>query len=185
MSSEAQARRAAADRMREVARSAGVTSGPAIQRELEKRLTEMFAAGGVSEARTALEIVYMLPDSFREEYMKLFHRSLGMADGQTGVRGKAQESTAALGRAPGKTPGGGGKKFKTYWVVRDESALDLKGSIDKRLRALARDIRTELEAGDAEARGATTRPRCPRCSGIVALGWKFCASCGQFLREVD
>lgn len=158
----------------------------------EQKFIDMMAAAGVHTDRMALEVMYWLPDSFLDLYQELYMRGLRGTDGGTGDRGKAADETGALGKAPRKTTGSGGKKFKKYWVVADEQALDLKSKIDKRLRALTRDVRDQLveldfhrARGDKESAQAVVgvnRKRkirtCADCGIIVALLWNYCPKCG-------
>lgn len=136
-------------------------------------------SAGVNVNRVSLEVLYMMPADFVRLYIEMFTRALGSADGGTAARGKAAENTGALGKAKRKTAGGQGKKYKEHWVVQDEKALDLKTRVDKRLRALGRDIRKGLAGEISEAE----RARCVCCSSYMSADWIYCPSCGTNQRE--
>jgi hypothetical protein len=158
----------------------------------EKYFTDMMAAAGVHVDRMALEVMFWLPRDFMDLYTELYMRALRNTDGGTGERGKAAAETGALGRAKGKAQTG--KKYKKYWTVADENVLEMKGRVDRRLRSICRDMRTELEELDFKrSRGEKTKVRvsagrriheaCPECKIIVSLGWKYCPKCGADLHH--
>lgn len=149
----------------------------------EKRFTEMMASAGVSHGRMALELLFFVPDSFRDAYAQLFYKAFaGKDDGGTGARGAATAEAAAVGKASGKgLQGLGGakrKSFKRYWVVADDHALELKERIDKRLRAMARDIMEELEMGERSNQVRERGNRCDECGRLLQAGWKYCPNDG-------
>lgn len=92
------------------------------------------------------------------------------------------------------------KKYKKYWVIADEEALEIKDRVDKRLRGLARDIRRDIdelkairkmEAESQRARKMATigklpvkaeAPRC-RCGRIMRIDWDFCPFDGNKLNS--
>ena len=155
----------------------------------EGRFTEMMAAAGVGHDRMAVEVLYWLPGDFLTLYQELYTRGLAGTDGNTGARGKAAEQTGAIGKAKGKALKG--RKFKRYWVVQDENVLALKERVDKRLRAITRDIRGELDMLDFErSRGegkeigfGTVVNRCGGCGIVVGAHWVYCSRCGTILKS--
>lgn len=167
------------------------------ERMADQKFTEMMAAAGVHPDRMALEVMYWLPKDFLDLYQELYIRALRNTDGGTGERGKAAQETADLAKAKRKTTGGGGKKFKRYWVIADETVLDMKTKVDKRLRAIARDMRGELEELDfhREREEKSTRQErsklnspvisaCPECKIIVSKVWNYCPKCGCSMGQI-
>ena len=154
-----------------------------IDEALGRRLTEIAAAAGVDHSRASLEVLYYLPKDFLDRYVELFNASLkldsgGMGGSAQGELGKADVS----GRYRGKRPmvGAGGKRYKTYWVVKSDELLDLKKKVDKRLRQLGRDIATDMMFPEDESEKGKKdgRVQCSRCGRIMGGSWKFCPECG-------
>jgi hypothetical protein len=162
--------------------------GKDIDRRVARRLTEIFAAAGMKSNRAALELLYLLPDSFLSAYEEVFDRALKL-DGSSATG--ALKDAAELGKAKGGTSattgkktqlsGGAGKKYKLYWTVKNDAALELKHSLDKKLRRLAREIRQDLADSDVMAAGGKVegKCRCGRCGQIMNRDWNFCPGCGQ------
>jgi len=172
------------------------------ERIAEDRFTAMMAAAGVPVHRMALEILYMLPRDFIDTYAELFTLALAGDDGGAGARGEAARQTGELGKAARKTAGGQGKKYKKYWTVKNDAALELKDRIDKRLRSIARELRMrmdeaevfgrQVEASDrglgkvqADVAGMTAMGSCSSCGRFCSRGWKFCANCGARIATGD
>lgn len=140
-----------------------------------RRIAEIASAAGVPHARASLEVLYYLPKDFLDAYVELFNSSLKLDSGGVGGpadEGKAGVSSSYKGKRPMVT--GGGKRYKEYWVVLNDSSLDMKNRVDKRLRQVARDIRSGLMERDT----ADGRVQCRRCGRILGRDWKFCAECG-------
>lgn len=163
------------------------------QREVDNavrsRLTEIFAAAGLSSNRAALELLYLMPQDFLRLYEELFERALKL-DGSSAAG--ALKDAAVLGKAAGsnsRTTGrktqlgsGGGKKYKIYWLVKDDGALSLKHVLDKKLRRLAREVRNDLDDLKTMDDGGEVKGkcRCGRCGMLMAKDWNFCPGCGQY-----
>ena len=118
----------------------------------EARFTEMMAAAGVSSRTMMAELLYWIPDTFRDAYIGMTVQALRGTDGGTEDRNRAGDQTAAVGKAARKTTGGQSKKYKKFWVVQDEDLLELKSRMDKRLRGMAREIMEVLEQKEYFAR---------------------------------
>ena len=158
----------------------------------EKYFTDMMSAAGVSVDRMALEVLYWLPRDFIDLYQELYMRALRNTDGGAGGQGEAAAQTGALGKAKANTATNG-KRYKKYWTVADEHVLEMKSRVDRRLRAMTRDMRTELEELDwkrerkekvrkVQSRaGSGIRASCPACHIVVSLSWKYCPKCGTEL----
>lgn len=93
------------------------------------------------------------------------------------------EEKRIVGKASGKgLQGLGGAKRKTYkkyWVIADDKAVRIKDLVDRRLRAMARELKLELAA---EGSTGADRMRCEGCKRYVQAGWQYCPGCGAGLR---
>jgi len=195
------------------------------KKHLETVLRDAVSSGGITMARAATELLYLLPDDFASEYTRLFHTALSGADGGSGSRAEAGKKKGELGKASGLVPkmgkgseGGMGrlragdstraigraaKSTSTYrgaWTIGSEEALALKTKVDKRLRAIARDIAEELreivgEEGRVGAEGVRRgkgaakngrgelRNMCSLCRKFLQDGWGYCPHCGGISTE--
>jgi len=158
-----------------------------VQQMAERRLTDMMADAGVDSSRMSQEVLWFLPRDFVNAYSEIFYAAFaGKDDGGTGARGRAVAEEVAVGRASGKgLQGLGGAKRKTYkkyWVIADENAVSIKENADKRLRALARDMRRGLEQDGQVNEGL---PTCGGCRRFIEAAWKFCPNCGEGLSRSE
>lgn len=148
----------------------------ALEDKVRARLAEIRASAGVPHSQISLEVLYFLPEGFLKQYQDLFTRAL-KSDGGESQRAKSQAEAGALGKATGGSTGGAPRRYKRAFVVLDEKALDLKATIDKRLRMIGRDIRSGM-AGEEMERADR---RCPSCGTFVQNRWKFCPLEGSSL----
>lgn len=157
-----------------------------VEDKLRSRLAEIRAAAGVPHAQISLEVLYYLPPRFLNAYADLFSRAV-VADGGMGGRGESQAAAGELGKASavkdgsGPTVQAGGKRFKKSFVVIDERCLDLKQTIDKRLRMLGKEIEG-LVAG-VEDDVLKLKTRCGSCGGYTQPNWIFCSKCGTRIQD--
>lgn len=161
-------------------------SADAIEREVQKRLTERLVSGGVDQGRISLEVLYFLPPDFVRAYRRLFDSAMGEdvvgSGGMTGDAGQrispgerighTKEGEAVVRKASSRAGGGGaadgglgtregfvqgarpgGRKYRGYWKIRSEKSFKLKGSVDRKLKRLARDIENALGKGKGEEEG--------------------------------
>lgn len=186
------------------------------------RVAEILSSGGVGFNQVALQALYMLPSDFIHQYEMLFEVAMGPpvkapgdALGKAGELGKAKTQGKFKGTERGVGQSGGGtKRLRKIFGVRNEPAFRLKDKIDKRLRAIARDIRSELALMDEDAREAaraagvvvgaywgtnrgsdshsqshSTTNRCQSGGHMMAYAWSFCPIDGSPARneslEVD
>lgn len=153
-----------------------------------RRIAEIASAAGVPHSRAALEVLYYLPKDFLDRYAELFNASLRLDSGGMGSRGVDEQPVKVSSEYRGKRPmtGAGGKRYKEYWVVLSDEALDIKKKVDKRLRGLAREIAGDLRMGDTDDEsGNGQRVKCGRCGQFLAGSWKFCPECGTFRPHGD
>jgi hypothetical protein len=162
---------------------------------MERRAVEALASAGVSQGRISHEVLYLLPPEFVRQYMELFEKALkedtrggGSGDPDAVTRsvpgglktpGRRPKKDAEGNALPGSGTGarGGGKRYKTYWVIRNEDALEFKAQVDRKLRELSRDI----------ARGKVKKAiRCRPCGRWGQDGMRFCPNCGgRFAEDRD
>lgn len=161
--------------------------------EIRSVLKEMKSAAGVGHSVESLEVFLLFPDEFRRNYAELVARALkGAVEDQAGRTleresgvGRAQVSSKYKGKRVGAGAGGAGKRYKKFWTVRDENALEVKAKIDRRLRALSRDIVRMLEVREGlavDAAKVTTSMKCADCGRFCEVGWKYCPGCGEQVR---
>lgn len=164
-------------------------SQDAIEREVQKRLTARLVAAGVRQGEISLQVLFMLPPEFVREYERLFYASLTEdstakpgAGGREGGQPKAVPSKLRGTAGSMHARDGGGKRYRTYWSIKNEEALKRKGSIDRKLLRLVRDMREMREDTTAIDPAA----QCPHCSGslkdaLMVLGatMRFCPLCGK------
>lgn len=156
--------------------------------KIRTRLAEIMSSAGLGYNQIALEILYLLPKDFVEKYIELFEKALGPTGGKApgdtmareGELGRAHTVTRKKGEMVGAGAGAGGKRYKKIFVVRDERALELKGRIDRRLRAIARDIRVGIEVQAGEKVGETAK-QCGKCGRIYVMNYNFCPQDGKAL----
>lgn len=154
------------------------------------RIAEIMSSAGVGYNQIALEILYLLPSDFINNYIRMWERAFGpavRAPGDQMLRdgelGKAPTQTARKGQMVGAGSGGSAKRWKRIVSIRDERALRLKDRVDKRLRGISRDMRDELSLMESKAgrRGGVevvgsseVVTQCKKCGKIQAEGWAFC-----------
>lgn len=140
----------------------------------------------------------ILPELFTSTYEALYLKSLD--DGMAGM-GSRNDEKAALGIAEGKPtgvarvsssevtsvgklgPGSSKLVGKTSRTMKDERAFRLKVKVDKKLRAIAREVQAFLEHRDM--RLAAARVCAGKCKKFGDAEWTYCARCGGPMREVE
>lgn len=172
----------------------------ALENQVRRRLTEAAAAGGVPHSRAALEVLYLLPESFLREWTALFDAALklpaspagkGVKDGELGkagsgggtLRGTHKGLRVDSGVESGDAPhvgGGAPKKGPGGWHVKSTRALEIKAKMDKRLRTMAREIRRELagEEEQGDRKGGVKVLSCSGCGRMAEREWNWCPNCG-------
>jgi hypothetical protein len=148
------------------------------EEKLRARVAEALASAGVGHGRVSVEVLYMLPDEFVQSYVRLFLRALredvsggGMA-GEGKASGRAGDRMQRKGKPVGKRkiPGvGGGRRYRTHWVVRDEKALERKRKIDRRLRRIAAEM----------SKRKVEDEKCGGCGRFIERDYLHCPWCGQ------
>lgn len=122
-----------------------------IEDRVRSRLQERLVSAGIDQGRVSVEVLFWLPSGFIREYQALYMRALKLGDGDGGQKAgadegqiKAKVKSADRGKDKGRglAAHGGGKRYKTEWVVKDEEALEVKRRVD---RALVRVIGRELD----------------------------------------
>lgn len=143
----------------------------------------------------------ILPEQFLLAYEGLTARAL--TDG-SGSNHPLSGRDAELGKADGKPTGQwpektsdvtsigqvGGPKTKqvgkTSKFLADERAFRLKRKMDKRLRAMAREMMAFLEGANEKQAGLAASRLCTgKCRKIGDGEWLFCARCGGPMRDME
>lgn len=139
--------------------------------KLRSRLAEIRASAGVPHAQISVEVLYFLPEMFLKQYQAMFSQAL-KSDGGEDARNRAQAQVGEVGKATGGRTGGQGRRYKKSFIVLDERALELKSTMDKRLRTIARDIRQGLAGEEVVNQRKVTQ--CIRCGTFLQGQWRFC-----------
>jgi hypothetical protein len=160
-----------------------------------QKLAEALSRGGLSDQAVAAEVLLLLPADFLDQYEALFLEAW-KAPGMGEVGGVRRDPDAAV--APGKgvkwrvtsgqteTRGGatgkGGGGPASGLSPRNLRAQGTKEWVDRKLRKLARDIRTRMS--DDEGPGVR---RCtgPRCRKLAEDTWNWCPFCGAPTEDVE
>lgn len=146
----------------------------------------------------------ILPELFADAYERLWDRAF-RDGGVDGNNHPLNGSAGVVGVEPGNAVGqwrvssgeaeltiakkASGDKAQTKQVgktartLRDERAFRLKTKMDKRLRAMAREICAALEGRNTIA--ATHRVCTGRCKKFGEVEWDYCARCGGPMREME
>lgn len=116
----------------------------AIEREVQRRLVDAMVSAGVPQGRISLEVLYFLPTDFVRAYRKLHEAAL--LETVAGAGGGDPGRSPAKGRTVGEglKARAGGRRYRTWWSIRSERAFRLKGSVDRKLLRLAKEIDREL-----------------------------------------
>lgn len=189
------------------------------RKKAEKMFLEMVSNSGLGMRNAAQQVFYFMPTDFTVAYEEMWYKGTagkdGGGDGSGGMSasgGSSAQETAAVGKARVKNEWAGGKNramfisdagakrkgYKKYWFIADEEALQLKDRVDKRLRAIARDIRDTLDnrdestigktdglnggsgtsmggsAGGSSGSGTGFAARCGKCGRAVKVDWNHC-----------
>jgi hypothetical protein len=171
----------------------------AVDDEVRRRLQQRLASGGVRQREVAFEVMWWLPREFVEAYERLFLRALSLGDegvnpGGDGVdegRIVAKVKAGLRGKAGSMAAQGGGKRYKTEWIVKDERALEVKARVDRRLRRLVDGVWDQVLK---ESRGSTPGETHGSRGGSGGEGIelremgkgkvrKVCRECGKMMRD--
>ena len=160
---------------------------------MRTRIAELVASGGLPQGVLSMQALYLLPQEFVVQYQALFSRSLAeeslrqskTPDAATGEfegpvpRPGPQIRTSARSKPQIGGVQGAPKRVQRHWFVRDPAAFEFKKRIDRKLRALAREMQTHSGGG----RGVESRsiPNCGQCGRFLEPTWQFCAYCGNRL----
>lgn len=155
-------------------------------REVEARLVEILAAAGIPEGRIRLEVLMHLPPEFARAYRRLHERAL--PETVRGGSGRLSEERALVKKVPGSARGKrqyvasgethaqSARVWRGQWVVGDEDALELKGSIDRKLKRIARELEEALEKPAKAAGRASAGRKREEAKSLLA-----CSGCDRLL----
>jgi hypothetical protein len=147
----------------------------------KRKLADALADAGVGSRRVAIELLYLLPDSFVAAYEQLFHETFSLGDEG---KGQANERQADLGRAKGSGAGSGsGSRKGSVFPVKNEKKLDQKAWVDRKLREIAR----KISSGEVEDEGrykcgqrtSQARRSAGGCGKWNEKNWIYCPYCGH------
>ena len=134
------------------------------------------------------EVIRVLPQGFLAVYEDLVLRSSPSLRGASGASaevgvasGKALRTRTSTGQTETRSGAHNRKRqgLSQRSVLGDERALVLRRRIDRKLRALAREIRGEDEGIRNELR------RCTRCRTFAEGDWLYCPRDGAPTEQVD
>jgi len=150
----------------------------------KRKLADALADAGVGSRRVAIELLYLLPESFVAAYESLFHEALSLGDEG---KGRQNDEQAALGRAAsggsGKGSGGGSRKNSVFPIKNDE-AFAKKEWVDRQLRKLTRAMNGGVGLNEQEERfkcgQRTEKARAEKkgCGKWQEKNWIYCPFCG-------
>lgn len=135
-----------------------------------------------------VEILRLLPGGFVSAYEEICLRAFavlrGTTSGDTSVGvspGKAVRARVSTGQVETRSGAHNRKRqgLSQRGVVSDERALRLKARMDRKLRALAREMRGVDEGVRNELR------RCTRCRTFAEGDWNYCPRDGAPTEQVD
>ena len=116
--------------------------------------------------RLQREIKGFLPHPFIESYYGLVAAVFGDGLGQTSQLANLSDAPKQQLRDSYVTSDGG---------LKDQRAVEYRKLVDRRLRAMARDIRDWTNGSRA-----MVKPRkCTGCGLFIDEGWRYCAYCGD------
>lgn len=188
--------------------SAGGSSGQGMRLSPaeKRRLADVLSSSGVDSRRVAVELLYLLPESFVVAYTEMFHRAYALGDEG---KGAAEAEKAALGKwdkgkgKPGRGgSGGGGGGGRSVFPTRDAGAALQKAWVDRSLRKLARAMLMGEGAGaelnrqrcgkfkegkslvnEGEIESEKEKEEGKGCGKWIEEGWEFCPRCGRRARR--
>lgn len=154
-----------------------------------KKMASALSAAGLNDRQVAAEVLLYLPEKFVEAYERLWHEAYGTgavtaaANPRVGVV-KDQPPRVSSGTADRMGGVGAGHKkagARVTSTLRSERALTTKSRVDRKLRALARDIVA------ADGSGSDTLPRrcAGRCKRWADPEWNYCPNCGGPTETID
>ena len=139
------------------------------------------------------EVLRMLPEGFLREYERLCLRAFRPLAGtptDTDSAGVAQGRPVRARVSTGQTETRGAahnrkrQGLSQREVLGSEQALHIKSRIDRKLRALARTMREQLE-GVEEGLVRNELRRCSRCRTFAEGDWLYCPRDGAPTEQVD
>lgn len=157
----------------------------------QKRLAAALSAAGLNDRQVMAEVLMYLPDGFVGAYENLWIAAYG--SGAIGVR-TADGRVSAVKDAPPRTSSGTVDRFggvgaghknpaaRTTSILRNERALSTKTWVDRKLRALAREL--VLRMND-ESDSNAPRRCAGRCKRWADVEWSYCPNCGAPTETVD
>lgn len=149
----------------------------------KRRLAERLSSSGLNSRRVAVEILYLLPDTFVKAYQDLFHEAVLLGDEGTGAKA---DRDAELGRAKGGSRQGS-RRGSSVFPIKSEEKARQKDWVDRQLRKLARAINTGEVGGPGErtkcgSYKAKDKELGKGCGKYIEEGFGYCPGCGRKAR---
>jgi acyl-CoA synthetase (AMP-forming)/AMP-acid ligase II len=152
-----------------------------------KRLATALSSAGLNDRQVMAEVLMMLPEGFVSAYEQVYLAAYGSGavrvsdNPRQGV--KKNDVRIRSNQADRVGGVGVGKKSSASRgsVVHSGHALTVKTFADRKLRALARDIRARM--GDDS--GSLPRRCAGRCKRWADTEWNYCPNCGGPTETVD
>lgn len=134
------------------------------------RMVFVHASNGVEMSGNP-EVVRWLPEGFVNAYETLLAGTYGDGLGQ---------GPGGLGHTPesGIVSGGEGFSSRVPLKAGADACIEVRKSVDRRLRALGRDVAAWAESGDWN-KTVRKEKRCYRCEKYGESSWTYCAWCGS------
>lgn len=151
----------------------------------QKLISELASSAGLASDRVATEILLYLPPDFLTAYENLFWTCFTPQTSAPLAADRGLEHVIDYGQGPFASSGG--KKYREYWVIRDEKAYRRKLRLDAKLKAIAEElVEAEERARKGKEGGKDQRedntPLCGGCGKFMARTHKYCPSCGTKAR---
>lgn len=140
-----------------------------VEDEVRRRVANILSSAGVDYGRVSLEVLLDLPSEFVRMYKDLYWQALSEdvssshITSQTPTRGVRKEGVGAREIQLS----GGGKRYKVHWIIRDELALKLKKSLDKKLVRAAEGALKELRKERTRKRDERDREQLNGAAGKI------------------
>lgn len=182
-----------------------------VRRRLQQKLRQVgrLSTGSglgreIGEEDIALEVLYWLPAEFVDAYRELFMQALHLGNEVQSHSGQGNRGGGVVASATGRKKGGSGgggshgsgsgtKRYRTEWIVKDETALEVKNRVDRRLRGIIPGMRNQLKREEPwknpreeshESRGGIgmlmplgrngSKMQCRDCGRIARGDWVRC-----------
>jgi hypothetical protein len=167
------------------------------EEDREKLISALRTSGlGLDAFSVEREVLRYLPDGFLFRYELLWLRAYGaaggagekVADPDAAVVGTKRVTRVSTGQTETRGGAHAGHRMPgvgTKVIVRDDRAFRIKQRVDRKLRALAREIGVYLSDDGGVERAGVRRCTRPTCRKWAEESWTFCPWDGAPTEEVN